>query len=68
MSYIESPDGGTRHAWFGNGIMPEGWRIVEGDIPSPPPPKPPVDILALAKQAKDFDDFKALLRAAKETP
>lgn len=63
--YMESPDGGTRHAYFG-GAVPDRWRVVDGDIPGPSPPSKAIDVLAIAEQAKSFDDFKALLRAAKD--
>ena len=44
--------------------MWERWDDAEGKWINDPPP-PPVDVLAIAEQAKDFDDFKARLRAAR---
>ena len=62
MSYLESPDGGTRHAYFG-GDVPKGWRVVEGAIPGPPPEVKVKDIYEIAKESATIADLFATLKA-----
>lgn len=59
--YIESPDGGTRHAYFG-GEVPKGWRVVEGAIPGPVEVAPRKDVYQLAKESATADEFFAKLK------
>lgn len=63
--YLESPDGGTRHAYFG-GDIPKGWRVVEGVIPGPAQAAKIKDVYEIAKESESIADFLAALKTEAE--
>lgn len=62
LGYIESPDGGTRHVWFG-GDIPIGWQLIKDvEIPGPQKAVSRKDIYDIAVEVNTVAELLAMLK------